>query len=79
MLLLELIREQAGLTGTHMGCDTSYCGACTVLLDGRAVKSDGAEVTTVEGLAPGDELHPLQAAFSAHHALQCGFCTPGFW
>lgn len=86
MLLLELIREEAGLTGTHMGCDTSYCGACTVLLDGRAVKSctllapqaDGAEVTTVEGLATGDELHPLQAAFSAHHALQCGFCTPGF-
>ena len=86
MLLLELIREEAGLTGTHMGCDTSYCGACTVLLDGRAVKSctvlapqaDGAEVTTVEGLAPGEELHPLQAAFSANHALQCGFCTPGF-
>ena len=86
MLLVEFIREVARLTGTHVGCDTSYCGACTVLLDGRAVKSctllalqaAGARLTTVEGLAKGGVLHPLQAAFSRHHALQCGFCTPGF-
>jgi aerobic carbon-monoxide dehydrogenase small subunit len=86
MLLVEFIREVARLTGTHVGCDTSYCGACTVLLDGRAVKSctllalqaAGARLTTVEGLAQGGVLHPLQAAFSRHHALQCGFCTPGF-
>jgi aerobic carbon-monoxide dehydrogenase small subunit len=86
MLLVEFIREVARLTGTHVGCDTSYCGACTVLLDGRAVKSctllalqaAGARLTTVEGLAKGGVLHPLQVAFSRHHALQCGFCTPGF-
>jgi aerobic carbon-monoxide dehydrogenase small subunit len=86
MLLVEFIREVARLTGTHVGCDTSYCGACTVLLDGRAVKSctllalqaAGRRLTTVEGLAQGGVLHPLQAAFSGHHALQCGFCTPGF-
>ncbi len=84
-LLVELLRETLGLTGTHVGCDTSQCGACTVRLNGRAVKSctvlavmaDGAEVQTVEGLANGDQLHPLQEAFSRHHALQCGFCTPG--
>jgi carbon-monoxide dehydrogenase small subunit len=86
MLLVEFIREVARLTGTHVGCDTSYCGACTVLLDGRAVKSctlltlqaEGARVTTVEGLEQRGVLHPLQAAFARHHALQCGFCTPGF-
>jgi carbon-monoxide dehydrogenase small subunit len=86
MLLVEFIREVARLTGTHVGCDTSYCGACTVLLDGRAVKSctllalqaAGARLTTVEGLAKGGVLHPLQVTFSRHHALQCGFCTPGF-
>ncbi len=86
MLLVEFIREHARLTGTHVGCDTSYCGACTVLLDGKAVKSCTlfavqiceAQVVTVEGLQQGETLHPLQAAFSGHHALQCGFCTPGF-
>jgi carbon-monoxide dehydrogenase small subunit len=85
MLLVHLLRDRIALTGTHIGCETSYCGACTVLVDGRAVKSctmlavqaDGAEVTTIEGLANGDDLHPLQEAFSAHHGLQCGFCTPG--
>jgi carbon-monoxide dehydrogenase small subunit len=84
-LLVHLIREDLGLTGTHVGCDTSQCGACTVEIDGRAVKSctvlavmaDGASITTIEGLAPGGELHPVQAAFHEHHALQCGFCTPG--
>jgi carbon-monoxide dehydrogenase small subunit len=85
-LLSELIREQLRLTGTHVGCDTAQCGACTVLLDGRAVKScnmlavqaDGAEVVTIEGLAAADgTLHPMQAAFRACHGLQCGFCTPG--
>jgi carbon-monoxide dehydrogenase small subunit len=85
-LLVHLIREDLGLTGTHVGCDTSQCGACTVELDGRAVKSctvlavmaDGASITTIEGLSdPGTELHPIQAAFHQHHALQCGFCTPG--
>jgi aerobic carbon-monoxide dehydrogenase small subunit len=85
-LLVHLIREDFGLTGTHVGCDTSQCGACTVEIDGRAVKSctvlavmaDGASITTVEGLSPtGAELHPVQAAFHEHHALQCGFCTPG--
>jgi carbon-monoxide dehydrogenase small subunit len=85
-LLVELLRGPAGLTGTHVGCDTSQCGACTVLLDGRAVKSctvlavqaAGREVTTVEGLAGADgALHPLQEAFVACHGLQCGFCTPG--
>ena len=86
MLLVEFIRDVAGLTGTHVGCDTSYCGACTVLLDGRAVKSCTAlavqaankEVQTVEGLASPDSLNVLQACFSEQHALQCGFCTPGF-
>ena len=85
-LLVHLIREDFGLTGTHVGCDTSQCGACTVEIDGRAVKSctvlavmaDGASIITVEGLSPaGAELHPVQAAFHEHHALQCGFCTPG--
>ena len=86
MLLVEFIREVAGLTGTHVGCDTSYCGACTVLLDGRAVKSCTAlalqaadkAVKTVEGLASPDGLSVLQACFSEQHALQCDFCTPGF-
>jgi carbon-monoxide dehydrogenase small subunit len=85
LLLVQFLREEAGLTGTHVGCETSLCGACTVLLDGRAVKSctilavqaDGAEVTTIEGLADGDGLHPLQEAFRACHGLQCGYCTPG--
>jgi len=84
-LLVDFIRSDAGLTGTHIGCDTSSCGACTVLLDGRPVKSctvlavqaDGSEVKTVEGLAEGGELHPVQAAFKEYHGLQCGFCTPG--
>lgn len=85
LLLVHFLRERLGLTGTHIGCETSYCGACTVLLDGRAVKSctmlaaqaEGAEVTTIEGLATGDDLHPMQEAFSVHHGLQCGYCTPG--
>jgi len=85
LLLVHFLRERLGLTGTHIGCETSYCGACTVLLDGRAVKSctmlaaqaEGGKVTTIEGLATGDDLHPMQDAFSAHHGLQCGFCTPG--
>ena len=85
-LLVQFLREQLGLTGTHVGCDTSQCGCCTVLMDGRSVKSctvlvaqaDGAQVVTVEGLASSGELHPVQRAFRAHHALQCGFCTPGF-
>jgi carbon-monoxide dehydrogenase small subunit len=84
-LLVELIRTALGLTGTHVGCDTAQCGACTVLLDGRAVKScsllalqaQGGDVKTVESLAHGDRLHPLQEAFSACHGLQCGYCTPG--
>ena len=84
-LLVELLREQLGLTGTHVGCDTSQCGCCTIHLDGEAVKSctmlavqaQGARITTIEGLAQGDTLHPVQAAFSACHGLQCGFCTPG--
>jgi aerobic carbon-monoxide dehydrogenase small subunit len=84
-LLVELLRDQLHLTGTHVGCDTSQCGACTVQLDGRAVKSctvlalqaAGRSVTTVEGLAKGGTLHPLQEAFIACHGLQCGFCTPG--
>jgi carbon-monoxide dehydrogenase small subunit len=86
MLLVEFVRERARLTGTHVGCDTSYCGACTLLFDGRAVKSctvlavqvDGGKVLTVEGLEHAENLHPLQSAFAANHALQCGFCTPGF-
>ncbi|MEE2745255.1 MAG: (2Fe-2S)-binding protein [Pseudomonadota bacterium] len=84
-LLVQFIRENLGLTGTHVGCDTSQCGACTVHLNGRAVKScsvlaahsDGDDIKTIEGLADGDELHPMQEAFRQHHALQCGFCTPG--
>jgi carbon-monoxide dehydrogenase small subunit len=84
-LLVELLREQLGLTGTHVGCDTSQCGCCTIHLDGEAVKSctmlavqaQGARITTIEGLTQGDTLHPVQAAFSACHGLQCGFCTPG--
>jgi carbon-monoxide dehydrogenase small subunit len=84
-LLVDLLREQFGLTGTHVGCDTSQCGACVVMVDGRSVKSctmlavevDGAEVVTIEGLAQGGKLHPMQQAFHEHHGLQCGFCTPG--
>ncbi len=84
-LLVHFLREQLQLTGTHIGCDTSQCGACVVLVDGRAVKSctmfavqvDGAEVTTIEGLAKDGKLHPVQEAFREHHGLQCGFCTPG--
>jgi len=84
-LLVHLIRDRLGLHGTNTGCDTSSCGACTVLLDGESVKSctvlavqaDGAEVLTIEGLAQDGELHPVQRAFREHHALQCGFCTPG--
>ena len=85
LLLVQYLREVVGLTGTKVGCDTSSCGACTVLVDGESVKSctmlavqaDGSSITTVEGLASGDELHPVQAAFREHHALQCGFCTAG--
>lgn len=85
MLLVEFLREELRLTGTHIGCDTSYCGACTVLLDGAPVKSctllaaqaDSAEALTVEALAKDGGLHPLQQAFSEHHGLQCGYCTPG--
>ncbi len=84
-LLVQFLRDHVGLTGTHVGCDTSQCGACVVHMDGVAVKSctvlaaaaDGTQVTTIEGLAKGDELHPVQAAFREHHGLQCGFCTPG--
>jgi carbon-monoxide dehydrogenase small subunit len=84
-LLVHYLRDRLGKTGTVVGCDTSNCGACTVHLDGRSVKScsvlavqaDGCEVTTIEGLARGDELHPMQRAFHENHALQCGFCTPG--
>jgi aerobic carbon-monoxide dehydrogenase small subunit len=84
-LLVQFIRENLGLTGTHVGCDTSQCGACVVHVDGKAVKSctmlaaqaDGSEVLTIEGLSSGGELHPVQAAFREHHGLQCGFCTPG--
>ena len=84
-LLVYFLREQLGLTGTNVGCDTSSCGACTVLLDGESVKSctvlavqaDGTEITTIEGLAGDGELHPVQQAFHEQHALQCGYCTPG--
>jgi carbon-monoxide dehydrogenase small subunit len=84
-LLVQLLREILGLTGTHVGCDTSQCGACVVHVDGTSVKSctllavqaDGADVTTIEGLADGDALHPMQQAFHENHGLQCGFCTPG--
>ena len=85
LLLVDLLREELNLTGTHIGCDTTYCGACTVLLNGVAVKSctlfavqaDQGEVLTVEGLAKNGDLHPLQKAFAQHHGLQCGYCTPG--
>jgi len=84
-LLVHLLREHLNLTGTHVGCDTSNCGACTVWLDGEAVKSctvlavqaDGREVTTIEGISEHGDLHPMQQAFHEHHALQCGYCTPG--
>jgi carbon-monoxide dehydrogenase small subunit len=85
MLLVELIRDELDLTGTHIGCDTTFCGACTVLLNGATVKSctmfavqaDGGEILTVEGMARNGELHPIQQAFVDHHGLQCGYCTPG--
>ena len=85
MLLVHFLRDELGLTGTHVGCDTSQCGACTVLIDGKAVKScslfavqiEGRAVTTIEGLAQNGKLHPVQQAFSDQHGLQCGFCTPG--
>ena len=84
-LLVQYLREVVGLTGTNIGCDTTSCGACTVLLDGESVKSctvlaaqaDGHAVTTIEGLADGEQLHPMQEAFREHHGLQCGYCTPG--
>ena len=84
-LLVNLIRDHAQLTGTHVGCDTSQCGACTIHMNGMAVKSctvlaaqaNGADITTIEGMAKGDKLHPVQQAFTECHALQCGFCTPG--
>lgn len=84
-LLVEFLRDELNLTGTHIGCDTTYCGACTVLLNGRTVKSctlfapmaDGGEITTVEGLAKNGDLHPIQKAFAECHGLQCGYCTPG--
>ena len=85
LLLVELLRENLRLTGTHVGCDTSQCGACTVMVDGQSIKSctmlaveaNGREVTTIEGLAQDGKLHPMQEAFREHHGLQCGFCTPG--
>jgi carbon-monoxide dehydrogenase small subunit len=85
LLLVHYLRDVCGLTGTNIGCDTSSCGACTVLVDGESVKSctmlavqaDGREVTTIEGLAAGERLHPVQEAFREHHGLQCGYCTPG--
>ncbi|MCH7496956.1 MAG: (2Fe-2S)-binding protein [Candidatus Marinimicrobia bacterium] len=85
LLLVHFIRENLGLTGTHIGCDTTHCGACTVMLDGTAVKSctvfsvqaNGKEITTIEGMTKNGELHPLQAGFMEKHGLQCGFCTPG--
>jgi len=84
-LLVQVLREDLGLTGTHVGCDTSQCGACVVHIDGQSVKSctvlalqaEGRQITTIEGLAKNGELHPMQAAFREHHGLQCGFCTPG--
>ena len=86
LLLVHYLREVAGLTGTHIGCDTTQCGACTVMINGEAIKSctmfavqaQDAEITTIEGLADGEKLHPLQQAFWDEHGLQCGFCTPGF-
>jgi carbon-monoxide dehydrogenase small subunit len=86
LLLVDFIRDHLGLTGTHIGCDTSNCGACTVIMNGRSVKSctkfaveaDGGEILTIEGLASDGNLHPLQKAFWENHALQCGYCTPGF-
>jgi carbon-monoxide dehydrogenase small subunit len=85
VLLVHFLREQLNLTGTHVGCDTSQCGTCTILVDGRSAKSctifavqaDGSEITTIEGLAKGDQLHPLQNGFWEEHGLQCGYCTPG--
>lgn len=85
MLLVDFIRDSVGLTGTNIGCDTSQCGACTIHMDGQAVKSctclavqvDGADITTIEGLANGAELHPMQQSFWDEHGLQCGYCTPG--
>ncbi|MDD7910041.1 MULTISPECIES: (2Fe-2S)-binding protein [Pseudovibrio] len=84
-LLVQFLRENLELTGTHVGCDTSQCGVCVIHMDGKAIKScttlavqaSGSTLTTIEGLAPGDELHPVQKAFREHHGLQCGFCTPG--
>ena len=86
MLLVDFLRHELGMTGTHIGCELGVCGACTVLLDGRTARSclhfavavDGAEIDTVEGIASQDQLHPIQEAFHQHHALQCGYCTPGF-
>jgi aerobic carbon-monoxide dehydrogenase small subunit len=85
LLLVHFLREQLGLTGTHVGCDTTQCGACTVTLDGHSAKSctifavqaDGSEITTIEGVADGDQLHPMQNGFWEEHGLQCGYCTPG--
>lgn len=85
LLLVHYLRDVLGLTGTHVGCDTSQCGACTIQVDGRAIKSctlftvqaDGADMLTIEGMAQGDELHPIQEGFWEEHGLQCGFCTPG--
>lgn len=85
VLLVQFLRDTLGLTGTHVGCDTSQCGACIVHVDGQAVKSctmlaaqaDGSQITTIEGIAAGQDLHPVQAAFREHHGLQCGYCTPG--
>tara|TARA_B100000745_G_scaffold269169_1_gene195534 strand:+ start:632 stop:1114 length:483 start_codon:yes stop_codon:yes gene_type:complete len=86
MLLVDFLRHELGMTGTHIGCEHGVCGACTILLDGRTARSclhfavavDGAEIDTVEGIASQDQLHPIQEAFHQHHALQCGYCTPGF-
>ena len=86
LLLVHYIRETVGLTGTHVGCDTSQCGACTILMDGKAVKActffavqcDGVKITTIEGLAKNGDLHPVQTGFWEEHGLQCGYCTPGF-